>query len=157
MPPLPEVEGYSQLEPLARGGFGVIYRAHQDRFDRVVALKVLSVVDLTDRDRARFDRECRAMGKLSWHPNVVAVLDSGVTADGHPYLAMEFVPGGSLAERLKDGPMAWPDVVEAVVQVKVPVPFLTALPYVLTVFVLAGFVGKAIPPRAGGEPYVKER
>lgn len=50
-----------------------------------------------------------------------------------------------------------PDVVEAVVQVKVPVTFLTALPYVLTVLVLAGFVGKAIPPRAGGEPYVKER
>jgi ABC-type uncharacterized transport system permease subunit len=50
-----------------------------------------------------------------------------------------------------------PDVVEAVVHVKVPVPFLTALPYVLTVLVLAGFVGKAIPPRAGGEPYVKER
>jgi simple sugar transport system permease protein len=50
-----------------------------------------------------------------------------------------------------------PDVVEAIVQVKVPVPFLDMLPYVLTVFVLAGFVGKAIPPRAGGEPYVKER
>jgi general nucleoside transport system permease protein len=50
-----------------------------------------------------------------------------------------------------------PDVVEAVVQVKIPVPFLDALPYILTVAVLAGFVGKAIPPRAGGEPYVKER
>ena len=50
-----------------------------------------------------------------------------------------------------------PDVVQAVVQVKVPVPFLDALPYILTVLVLAGFVGKAIPPRAGGEPYVKER
>lgn len=50
-----------------------------------------------------------------------------------------------------------PDVVEWIVRVKVPVPFLDALPYVLTVFVLAGFVGKAIPPRAGGEPYVKER
>jgi ABC-type uncharacterized transport system permease subunit len=50
-----------------------------------------------------------------------------------------------------------PDVVQAVVQVKVPVPFLDALPYILTVLVLAGFVGKAIPPRAGGEPYGKER
>ncbi len=50
-----------------------------------------------------------------------------------------------------------PDVVESVVRVKVPVPFLDALPYLLTVLVLAGFVGKAIPPRAGGEPYVKER
>jgi simple sugar transport system permease protein len=50
-----------------------------------------------------------------------------------------------------------PDVVEAVVQVKIPVPFLDALPYILTVVVLAGFIGKATPPRAGGEPYVKER
>jgi simple sugar transport system permease protein len=50
-----------------------------------------------------------------------------------------------------------PDVVQAVVQVKVPVPVLDALPYILTVIVLAGFIGKAIPPRAGGEPYVKER
>ncbi len=50
-----------------------------------------------------------------------------------------------------------PDVVESVVHVKVPVPFLDALPYILTVIVLAGFIGKAIPPRAGGEPYVKER
>ncbi len=50
-----------------------------------------------------------------------------------------------------------PDVVERVAYVKVPVSFLDALPYILTVLVLAGFVGKAIPPRAGGEPYVKER
>ena len=50
-----------------------------------------------------------------------------------------------------------PDVVQAVVQGKVPGPPLDAPPYILTVLVLAGFVGKAIPPRAGGEPYVKER
>ncbi|MGA0540846.1 ABC transporter permease [Neotabrizicola sp. VNH66] len=50
-----------------------------------------------------------------------------------------------------------PDVVEGVAQVRIPGAFLEALPYVLTVLVLAGFVGKAIPPRAGGEPYVKER
>ncbi|MGI9393370.1 MAG: ABC transporter permease, partial [Boseongicola sp.] len=39
---------------------------------------------------------------------------------------------------------------------KVPGQFLDALPYILTVVILAGFVGKAIPPRAGGQPYVKE-
>ena len=50
-----------------------------------------------------------------------------------------------------------PDVVERVLTVKVPVPALDALPYILTVVVLAGFIGKAVPPRAGGEPYVKER
>ena len=50
-----------------------------------------------------------------------------------------------------------PDVVDAVMPFKVPVPALDALPYILTVIVLAGFIGKAIPPRAGGEPYVKER
>ena len=50
-----------------------------------------------------------------------------------------------------------PDAVTAVLQFKVPGQLLDALPYILTVVILAGFVGKAIPPRAGGEPYVKER
>jgi len=50
-----------------------------------------------------------------------------------------------------------PDVIGGLAGFKVPVPLLDALPYILTVIVLAGFVGKAIPPRAGGEPYVKER
>ena len=50
-----------------------------------------------------------------------------------------------------------PDAVEALVQVKVPGQLLDALPYILTVVILAGFVGKAVPPRAGGAPYVKER
>ena len=50
-----------------------------------------------------------------------------------------------------------PDVIEAVIGMKVQGQFLGALPYIMTVVILAGFVGKAIPPRAGGEPYVKER
>jgi simple sugar transport system permease protein len=50
-----------------------------------------------------------------------------------------------------------PDLIQNTIDMAVPVPALDALPYVLTVVVLAGLVGKAIPPRAGGEPYVKER
>ena len=50
-----------------------------------------------------------------------------------------------------------PDVIEAVTSIKVHSALLGALPYVMTVIILAGFIGKAIPPRAGGEPYVKER
>ncbi|MGJ8544447.1 MAG: ABC transporter permease [Sulfitobacter sp.] len=50
-----------------------------------------------------------------------------------------------------------PDVIQALLGVKVPSALLGALPYIATVIILAGFVGKAIPPRAGGEPYVKER
>jgi general nucleoside transport system permease protein len=49
------------------------------------------------------------------------------------------------------------DVMEAVIGFKLQVQLLDVLPYILTVIILAGFVGKAIPPRAGGEPYVKER
>ncbi|MEZ5778592.1 MAG: ABC transporter permease [Paracoccaceae bacterium] len=50
-----------------------------------------------------------------------------------------------------------PDVIRKTVGFDVSVSLLDALPYILTVIVLAGFVGRAIPPRAGGEPYVKER
>ncbi len=49
------------------------------------------------------------------------------------------------------------DVLERILQFKLPGAALDALPYILTVIVLAGFIGKAVPPRAGGEPYVKER
>jgi simple sugar transport system permease protein len=50
-----------------------------------------------------------------------------------------------------------PDLIESVVGLRVQVQLLDAMPYILTVVILAGFVGKAIPPRAGGQPYVKER
>ena len=98
MAPLPEVTGYRDLVEIGRGGFARVYRARQDRFNRAVALKVLDLADPDERTRDRFERECQAMGELSWHPHVVAVYDSGVTESGHLWLAMEFLERGSLAD-----------------------------------------------------------
>ena len=78
----PQIEGYTDLAEVGRGGFAVVYRARQERIGRLVALKVLTTGHLDERARARFTRECQAMGELSWHPHVVAVHDSGTAADG---------------------------------------------------------------------------
>lgn len=114
----PVVEGYDQLRQIGRGGFATVYRARQTGFDRVVALKVLDRTALDETARSRFERECRAIGALSWHPNIVVVHDSGVTDDGRLFLAMEHLEAGSLADRVRaDGPLPWPDVVRAGVEV----------------------------------------
>ncbi len=89
-------------EVIGRGGFSVVYSATDTRFDRRVAVKVLNGV-IDERTRQRFERECRVMGRLSSHPNVVTVYDAGQTPDGHPYLVMELMAGGTLADRLRKG------------------------------------------------------
>ncbi len=114
----PEIEGYTDLVEVGRGGFGVVYRAHQERVDRVVALKVVIADDIDETAKRRFERECRAMGSLSWHPNVVAVHDSGVDGRGRPWFAMEYLEAGSLGDRLeRAGALGWDEAV--VVGIKV--------------------------------------
>ena len=93
------VPGYELLDPLGRGGFGVVYRARQVTIDREVAIKVDTRLILDDRDQRRFLREVRAAGRLSGHPHVVELYDAGVLPDARPYLVMELCPGGSLADR----------------------------------------------------------
>ncbi|MET0148180.1 MAG: protein kinase [Acidimicrobiales bacterium] len=97
---------------IGRGGFAVVYRAFQPRFGRTVAVKLL---DPQGDPRAveRFERECEAMGMLSSHPNIVTIFDAGVTEDGKPYLVMEYMPDGTLDDRLEqEGPRPWEDVVD---------------------------------------------
>ncbi|HMQ26057.1 MAG TPA: protein kinase, partial [Acidimicrobiales bacterium] len=113
----PEVTGYRDLVEIGRGGFARVYRAHQDRFNRAVALKVLDLADPDERTRDRFERECRAMGELSWHPHVVAVYDSGVTEGGHLFLAMEYLERGSLADAAGGGSLDWSAVLTAGIEV----------------------------------------
>ncbi|HEU5151399.1 MAG TPA: serine/threonine-protein kinase [Iamia sp.] len=102
---VPAVRGYGDLVLIGRGGFASVYRARQLAFDRDVALKVIDQGHADGRDADQFARECRAIGSLSWHPHVVPVYDAGRTEDGAPYMAMELVPGGSLADALAGGPL----------------------------------------------------
>ena len=102
---------------IGQGGFSAVYAATDERFDRRVAVK-LFYRHTADRDRERFERECRIMGRLSTHPNVVTVHDAGHNRDDRPYLIMELVEGGSLAERLKaGGPIPWPTAIDHLVPI----------------------------------------
>lgn len=107
------IDGISGAVEIGAGGFGTVYRARQDGIGREVAVKVLRAPARNDGARRRFEHECRALGRLSGHPNIVVVHAAGVSASGLPFLVMEHLPGGSLAERLaQDGPMPWPDVAD---------------------------------------------
>ncbi|WP_329261056.1 protein kinase [Actinoallomurus sp. NBC_01490] len=113
-----EVPGYRILERAGEGGFSVVYRAHQERLDRIVALKVLSVDAVDDDTMRRFERECQITGRLTGHPNVVTVLDTGMTSTGKPYISMDYFEHGSLRDRLsREGPLPLQDVLRIGVKI----------------------------------------
>ncbi len=95
----PHLSGYEVQDELGRGGMGVVYRAWDHRLHRPVAVKMLLAGDFARPDeRERFRREAEAAASLR-HVNIVQVYDVG-DLDGRPYLTMEFVEGGSLAQKL---------------------------------------------------------
>jgi tetratricopeptide (TPR) repeat protein len=100
--PFPAVPGYEVLELVGRGGMGRVYRARHLGLRRTVALKLLHASP-SDQHLARFREEARAVAALQ-HPHIVQVYETG-TADGVPYIAQEFVDGGSLSQALDGKPM----------------------------------------------------
>ncbi len=98
---------YRNPERIARGGMGEVYRAEDRDLARLVAIKLLAD-RFADNDaiRGRFTREALAVARLSNAPNTVTIFDVG-DHEGRPYIVMEYLPGGSLADRLEgDGPQS---------------------------------------------------
>lgn len=95
---------YKVLALLGAGGMGEVYRAHDTRLGRDVALKVLSPhLAATPEVRARFEREARTVSQLN-HPHICTLYDVG-RQEGLDYLVMELVEGETLARRLEKGPL----------------------------------------------------
>lgn len=96
---------YQILAELGRGGMGQVYRAHDTKLGRDVALKILPESFAFDQDRVtRFEREARTLASLN-HPGIAHIYDAGHT-DGVAYLAMELVEGEDLAAIIARGPIA---------------------------------------------------
>lgn len=107
--PLPEIIGrYEVKSELGRGGMATVLRAHDPRFKRDVAIKVLPKEFLHDPGfRTRFEREAQIIAGLE-HPAIVPVYDFG-EQDSQPYLVMRLMTGGSLANRIKRGAFGVPE------------------------------------------------
>jgi WD40 repeat protein/tetratricopeptide (TPR) repeat protein len=102
---LPVIPGYEIVQELGRGGMGVVYWAWQSGLNRTVALKmILAGAHAGPQELARFRTEAEAVARLQ-HPNIVQIYNTG-QHEGHTYLVLEYVDGGSLARALNGTP--WP-------------------------------------------------
>lgn len=107
------IPGLVNAEVIGRGGYGTVYSVDEPEFGRKVAVKVLHNRLDSDGVRRAFDRECQAMGSLSGHPHIVSVLRGGTTAHDEPFIVMDLMSSGSLADRMaREGPLPWKEVLE---------------------------------------------
>ncbi len=110
---IPSVRGYEIVGELGRGGMGVVYKARQVKLNRTVALKmVISGVHAGKEELGRFFAEAEAVASLV-HPNIVQIFEVA-DHNGIPFFSLEYVSGGSLAERLTREPMQAQDAARLV-------------------------------------------
>ena len=103
--PLPagsKVGGYEIIRHIAAGGTGSVYLAEQIAMERTVALKILNPDQISRENADRFLEEARNTAKFE-NPHVVSVIDTGISPEGHYYIAMQYVEGETLEEILQRG------------------------------------------------------
>ena len=109
------ISHYRILEEIGRGGMGVVYKAEDTKLKRVVALKFLSAIALGGEEKNRFLREAQAAAALN-HPNICTVhaIDE---VDGQMFIAMEFIEGQSLREKIEAGPLKIEEAIKFAMQI----------------------------------------
>ena len=112
----PVLSGYSYIRPLGTGGFADVFLFEQNMPRRSVAVKVL-LQDVVDADVLRmFNAEADVMARLSSHPSILTVYNASISADGRPYLVMEFCPG-SLSGRYRREQLGVAEVLHLAVKI----------------------------------------
>jgi serine/threonine protein kinase len=107
---------YRIVSRVGEGGMGAVYKAHDAKLDRDVALKLLPREVASDADRVRrFGAEAHAASSLS-HPNILVIHDFG-ELDGRPFIVSEFVEGETLQQRIDRGPIPIADAIAIAVQI----------------------------------------
>ena len=98
-PPSPRAGPYRLLEPIGHGGMGAVYRAERDddQYRKVVAVKMIDGLMRTPALLSRFREERQILASLE-HPNIARLLDGGLTAEGAPFIVMEYVEGVPIDE-----------------------------------------------------------
>src|SRR4051812_27524531 len=107
---------YRILETLGAGGMGAVYKAYDEKLHRVVALKVLPPEAISQEDRRRrFLQEARAASALN-HPHILTVYEVGED-DGKPYIAMEFIEGETLRQKIRERGLQLKEAIEIALQI----------------------------------------
>ncbi len=109
------ISHYKILAKLGEGGMGVVYKAEDTKLKRIVALKFLSAIALGGEEKSRFLREAQAAAALN-HPNICTIhaIDE---VDGQMFIAMEFIEGQSLREKIEAGPLKIDEAIKFTTQV----------------------------------------
>jgi DNA helicase-2/ATP-dependent DNA helicase PcrA len=114
--PVEAIAHYRIIEPIGAGGMGAVYKAYDNKLQRVVALKVLPEEYVSQQDRRRrFFQEARAASALT-HPHILTIYEVGED-DGKPYIAMEYIEGETLRQKIKANSLQLKEAVDIAIQI----------------------------------------